>query len=194
METTPNIGRRIQVIGNSCSGKSTLGEELANRLSVPFVELDALNWLPGWVALNDTDPDQLEDRIREATEGGAWVVAGSYRGFCERIFWERLEILIWLDLPMRTLVRRVLVRSWRRWRSQELLWGTNTECFWPHLKFWNTEDSLLAFIVAMHRRKRRRMLETAADPRWNHIRIIRLRSQAEVSEFLQQEFLAGRVE
>lgn len=181
-----HLGTRIHVIGNSCSGKSTLGAQLADRLSIPFVELDALNWLPNWVALNETDPDRLEKRLTEATAGDAWVVAGSYRAYSERVFWERLETLIWLDLPIRTLVRRVMVRSWTRWRSQELLWGTNTERFWPHLKVWNPEESLLAFIVRMHERKRRRMLEMTNDPRWSHIRIIRLRSPAEVRAFLDQ--------
>ena len=44
------IARRIPVIGNSCSGKSTLGATLAFR--VPFVELDAINWHRRWVGLN----------------------------------------------------------------------------------------------------------------------------------------------
>ena len=54
------IGRRIHVMGNSCSGKSTLGAELASALGVPFVELNALNWRPGWVGLNATDPQEFE--------------------------------------------------------------------------------------------------------------------------------------
>lgn len=56
-----SVGRRIHVIGNSCAGKSTLGQRLARALDVPFVELDALNWQPGWVGLNATDPDELAD-------------------------------------------------------------------------------------------------------------------------------------
>src|SRR5688500_3597481 len=43
------IGKRIIVVGSSGSGKSTLGEQLAARLDVPFIELDALYWEPGWV-------------------------------------------------------------------------------------------------------------------------------------------------
>ncbi|MGE5588955.1 MAG: shikimate kinase, partial [Clostridia bacterium] len=63
------VGRRIHVIGNSCAGKSTLGERLARSLGVPFVELDALSWQPGWVDLNATDPRELERRMSEATAG-----------------------------------------------------------------------------------------------------------------------------
>ena len=47
------VGRRIHVTGNSCSGKSTLASQLASTLDVPLVELDALNWQPGWVGLAD---------------------------------------------------------------------------------------------------------------------------------------------
>ena len=70
--------RRIHVVGNSASGKSTFGVRLAAALDARFVELDALNWQPGWVALNDTDPGELDRRMREATSGERWVVAGSY--------------------------------------------------------------------------------------------------------------------
>ena len=80
------IGRRIHVVGNSCSGKSVLGKRLAAALQVPFVELDALNWRPGWVGLNETDPQRFESLIEEATAGDAWVVAGSYMSFSQRVF------------------------------------------------------------------------------------------------------------
>ena len=73
----PGPGSRILIYGSSCSGKSTLGSALADRLGVPFVELDALNWLPGWVGLDKTDPAALVRRFEAATAGEAWVVAGA---------------------------------------------------------------------------------------------------------------------
>lgn len=177
------IGRRIHVTGNSCTGKSTLGMQLATVLGVPFVELDALNWEPGWVSLSETNPEELERRIKKATDGEGWVVAGSYAKFSQRIFWPRLETVVWLDLPMSRLIWRVLIRSWRRWRSKELLWGTNYEHFWPQLKVWSKEDSLVWWIITQQRRKRRRMLTYMADSRWQHIRFVRLGSSAEVDAF-----------
>lgn len=177
------IGRRIHVIGNSGSGKSTLGARLASSLGIPFVELDALNWQPDWMGLNKTDPAELERRIREATRGDAWVVAGSYADFSRRIFWDRLQNVIWLDLPMPQLLWRTLARSWRRWRSRELLWGTNYETFWPQLMVWRKEESLVWWIVTQQGRKRREMLAAMSEPAWSHIRFIRLTSSAEVEEF-----------
>ncbi|MEM1241271.1 MAG: adenylate kinase [Cyanobacteria bacterium P01_H01_bin.26] len=178
-----SIGQRILIIGNSCSGKSTLGSQLAASLNVPFVELDALNWEPNWVGLNDTDPDELMRRIQKATVGDAWVVAGSYTKFSQQVFWSRLETIVWLDLPLYQLVWRMLKRSWHRWRTNELLWGTNYEKFWPQLMVWRKEESLLWWIVTQYQPKRQKMLVYHVDPRWSHIRFIRLCSSDEIKEF-----------
>lgn len=176
------IGQRIHVIGSSGAGKSTLGARLASALGVPFVELDALNWEPGWIGLNEADPAEFERRIREATSGHAWVVAGSYSKFSRPLFWDRVQSVIWLDLSMPHLLWRTLTRSWRRWRSNELLWGGNRERFWPHLKVWSKE-SLVWWIITQHGRKRREMEAARSNPLWAHIRFIRLTSSSEVQAF-----------
>ncbi len=176
------IGTRVVVIGNTSSGKSTLAARLASALDVPFVELDALSWEPNWHSLPEHDPDEFERRIREATAGDGWVVAGSYSAFAERTFWPRLQTAVWLDLPLRVVLWRVLTRSWRRWRTKELLWGTNYENFWSHFKVWD-RDSLVYWAISTHHRKRLRYLAYMADPRWAHIRFVRLTSAREVDAF-----------
>jgi len=164
-----SLGTRIHVIGNSCSGKSTLGSSLARSLDAPLGELDALNWEPGWTNLSLTDPAELERRIHAATAGDAWVVAGSCEGFARRCFWSRLDTVVWLDLPLPQLVARLVLRSWRRWRSKELLWG----------------------IVTQHQRKRQHMIECMADPKLRHISFVRLTTSEAVGRF-DREVRAGR--
>jgi len=178
-----SLGSRIHVIGNCCSGKSALAARLSRALDLPLVELDALNWLPGWISLSATDPAEFERRIREATAGDRWIVAGSYSNFSQRLFWPRLQTVVWLDLPMPTLIWRVFRRSWRRWRSKELLWGTNSERFFPQLMVWRKQDSLIWWIVTQHERKRRQMREYMADPAWSQLRYIRLDSARAVEAF-----------
>lgn len=177
------IGTRIIVTGSTCSGKSTLAQRLARRLNVPFVELDALNWEPNWRDLSRRDPDEFERRIAEATAGDGWVVAGSYSRFSRRLLNPYAQTIIWLDLPLPLILRRVLTRSWRRWRARELLWGTNYENFWIHLKLWS-DDSLLHWAVTNHRAKRRNSIASMADPAFAHIRWIRLTSPDEVEAFV----------
>ncbi len=186
------VGRRIHVIGNSCAGKSTLAARLARSLEIPLVELDALNWEPDWVGLNTHNPEEFERRIREATAGDAWVVAGSYTVFCQRAFWRRLETVIWLDLPLPVLLARSLKRSWQRWRARELLWGTNYERFWSQLMIWRKDESLLRWIATQYRRKRRSMKARIANPEWAHIRFVRLASAAEIERFVTETLAASR--
>jgi adenylate kinase family enzyme len=176
------IGKRIQVVGTTCAGKSTLAERLAAHLGVPYVELDALNWQPGWVGLADVDPDELMRQLTEATAGDGWVVAGSYRRFTQPVLGPRLQTIVWIDLPLPLILRRVVTRSWRRWRSGELLWGTNREDFWTHLKLWS-DESLIHWALTTHHRTRRRLQAEMADPAWAHVRFVRLRSVQQVDAF-----------
>ncbi|TFH35053.1 MAG: adenylate kinase, partial [Anaerolineales bacterium] len=39
---------RIVIVGTSCSGKTSLAQELAQIQNVPHIELDTLHWLPDW--------------------------------------------------------------------------------------------------------------------------------------------------
>ena len=117
-------------------------------------------------------------------DGDRWVVAGSYISHSQRTFWDRLDTVIRLDLPMPLLLWRVLRRTWRRWRLRELLWGTNYERFWPQFLIWRKHDSLVAWIVTQHAGKRREMLRYVSDARWSHIRFVRLTSAREVEAFV----------
>lgn len=40
--------KKINVVGTSGSGKSTFARMLANQLNAPYIEMDALHWLPEW--------------------------------------------------------------------------------------------------------------------------------------------------
>ena len=172
--------RRIQVMGSSGSGKSTVGLRLAEALRVPHVELDALFWRPGWV---ESDAEDFRVRVAAATDGDEWVVSGNYTGRLNALLWPRAEMIVWLDLPQHVTAWRMLTRSWRRWRSKELLWGTNTERFWPQLAFWDPM-SLLGYSLRAHPRMHRLMTDAMVDPALAHVRFVRLTSQREVDRFV----------
>lgn len=68
--------RKVAVTASaSGNGKTTLGRELAGRLHVPFVELDALVHGPNWTETPDDELRQLLDRVL-ASDG--WVIDGGY--------------------------------------------------------------------------------------------------------------------
>src|SRR5438132_8383373 len=88
--------RRVVVVGTSGSGKTTLAREIARRLSLPHVELDAVHWGPGW-----TEPpvELFRQRTQEALQGDRWVADGNY-GKVRDLVWGRAEMLVWLDYAL----------------------------------------------------------------------------------------------
>jgi adenylate kinase family enzyme len=178
----PALGRRIIVIGSSNAGKSTLAEQLAERLMVPFVELDGLHWEPGWVP---AEREVFRERVRRAIEPEAWVMAGNYTRHQLDVSWPVADTIVWLDMPMHLVLRRAIRRSWQRSRSREPLWGgDNREIFWRHLMLWDTDESLISYIITTHRARRRMFEAQLRDPRWSNITFIRLRSPREVARWL----------
>ncbi len=112
---------------------------------------------------------------------GSW--RARYTRFCQRVFWPRLQTIVWLDLPLSYVLARTLRRSWRRWRSRELLWGTNREKFWPQLMLWRKQESLVWWVVTQHAPTRRKMRACMTNADYAHIRFIRLGSIAEIESF-----------
>jgi adenylate kinase family enzyme len=175
------LGNRIVIVGNSGAGKSTLAEQLAALLQVPCVELDALYWHPGWQAAPEAE---FHAKLTAAVSGDGWVVAGAYHRHTSLLVWPRAQTVIWLDMPLPLVIARILWRSWWRSRKKELLWGTNTHRFWKQLKLWSPSESLIAYTLGDSRKKHERYLAAMADPKWAHLRFVRLRSAREVQKLI----------
>jgi len=169
--------RRINVVGTSSAGKTTLARGLAETLGLPCVELDALHWESGWQEASD---EAMRDRVTRATAGDAWVVDGNY-SVVRDIVWGRAEAVIWLDFPLRTVLWRYASRTRRRLRSGEELWpGTgNRERLSMHLF---SRSGLLWWILSTYRRRRREYPGLLAAHR--QLVAVRLRSAEEADAWL----------
>jgi adenylate kinase family enzyme len=71
MSQQTSATRRILILGPSGAGKSTVARQIGERLGLPVVHLDAINWNPGWV---QTESGQFRERVAEAARGNAWVM------------------------------------------------------------------------------------------------------------------------
>ena len=167
--------RRVAVTASaSGNGKTTVGRALAERLGVPFVELDALVHGPNWTEISD---DELRRILEPIVAGDGWVIDGGYRNKIGDLVLARADTVVWLDLPVRVWLPRLVRRTVRRIRGDETLWNDNRESW--RSGFWGRE-SLLGYALRMHFDRRRRYpRELAAYP------VIRLRTQAEVDRFVR---------
>ncbi|HET7145489.1 MAG TPA: AAA family ATPase [Anaerolineales bacterium] len=178
MDTFPY--KRIIVIGSTSSGKSTLANRLAEKISADFIELDSLHWEPNWVEA----PDELfRERIEKATSSQVWVVAGNYH-VVRDIIWPRAEAIIWLDYPFHIVFWRLLTRTIRRVVTREKLFSGNVENGWMHLKLWS-QESLFHWLFKTYWRRKREYPMLFALPENTHLQVIHFKQPKEAEDWLR---------
>lgn len=135
------LGSRINVRGGG--GKTTLARALAAKLHLPFIELDALFWLPNW---QERDAEDFRQKTQEAIESApaGWVVDGNYTESLEDLVLRQADTIVWLNLPWRVVFWRILIRSILRARDKQIVCGSNTES-WRALL---SRDSLWWWYIA----------------------------------------------
>lgn len=143
------IPKRIAVVGPVASGKSTIAAEIAGHTGLPHLDLDNLFWGAGWTPV---DPVIFQNRARDVLCAETWIADGNYGGPVGEMLLGHAELAIWLDLPLRTCLPRLLKRSFRRAARGEELFAGNRETF-RHLF---ARDSILLWGPAHHRQHRRR--------------------------------------
>jgi len=171
--------KRIVVVGATSSGKSTLAEKLARCLGANYIELDALNWEPNWQA---APLDVFRGRVEKATQAEKWVVAGNYH-VVRDLIWPKAEAVIWLDYPFLKVFWQLTHRTFRRWWTKELLWGTNRESLWNHFKLWSP-DSLFHWLFKTYWRRKREYPLLFSQPELQHLKLIRFQHPSETDEWL----------
>ena len=177
--------RRIAVVGCPGSGKSTLARQLAEKLRLTHIELDALFHQPDWTAATN---HQFQASLRlamdeadDVTDG--WVTCGNYNSQSGEIHHERADTIVWLDLPKSIIVRRVIWRTLRRAVTREELWNGNRE---PLSNFyrWDPEKNIVRWAWVHFDKYRTQYTAKLAGEDWDHLSVHRLRNQAEVAMWL----------
>ena len=171
--------QRFDVVGTSGSGKSTFARRLADTLNLPHYQLDQLYWKPGW---KESSEEEFFPKLQEVTDGPGWVIDGNYL-FTIPIKWQRVQLVIWLDLSFPHTIVRVTKRTIRRVVTQQELWpGTdNRESF---DKSFLSRESIIWWAISTHRENRRIYSEMMKSQEYAHIPFVRLRSPREVNQWL----------
>jgi len=167
---------RISVVGTSGSGKTTVAAEIAKRLNIRHVELDALHWKPGWT---EASLDEFRRQVDETTSEESWVVDGNYSKVRD-IVWGKAETVVWLDLSFGVVFWRVLRRTISRIMTGEELWSGNRECLGALIG----PDSMPLWVLKTFWRRKKEYPELLRSPDYSHLLMIRLTSSREIREWL----------
>lgn len=175
-DTLSPTPQRINVRGCSGSGKTTFAVELASRLGLPHIELDALYHGPNW---SEPAPEVFRGRVREVMESNpdGWIIDGSYDSKLGSIVLTASDTIVWLDPPLPVVYARLWRRTLYRVVHRVELWNGNRETWRDQFA---SRQSLLIWTVRAHIRHRRTWpTKFANDPR-----VVRLRTSKDARRWL----------
>ncbi|WP_427017693.1 adenylate kinase [Pseudarthrobacter sp. P1] len=162
----PGGVQRILIQGVTGSGKSTLAAMLAGTLGLPCHLADEeVGWLPGWT--NRPVAQQRELAAALVAQPG-WALDGAYSPWWDLVV-PRAQVVVCLDYPRLTSLRRLLVRSIRRAATREPVCNGNTES----IRILFSGESIIAWHSHSFARKRAAMRALAAAPGAAHVVLLR---------------------
>ena len=145
-----------------------------------LIELDALYHEPKWVP---ADPPVFRERVRAAIEGEPrWVTCGGYRSYVCDITWPLADQIVWIDLPLRVSLSRMVRRTFARRIRNEELWNGNRESL---RDMFLSRNSLLLFGIQYRNKYRETYPAALSDPALAHVSVVRLRRQRDVTAWLR---------
>ena len=171
--------KRINVIGTTGSGKSTVSRALAERLGYPYIQMDALFWKPNWIESSD---DEFLPKVADAVSRDVWVLDGNYSRTAD-IKLEKVDTVIWLDYSYARTLFQLLRRTICRAVSRQALWENtaNRESF---RRSFLSKKSILVWFFKNFKRNRLRYLDLINSPQYAHINFIHLRNSNDLKKLL----------
>lgn len=91
-----SIGKKILIIGVNGAGKTTFATELAEKVSLPLVHLDALYWRDNWDHATREEFDEALDIELQKPE---WILDGNMKRTLERRL-NFCDTVIYFDFPV----------------------------------------------------------------------------------------------
>ncbi|MET0788336.1 MAG: toxin [Cellulomonas sp.] len=170
--------RRLRVVGNTGSGKTTFAARAAQRLGVPHLELDAVFWAADWTK---RDPAEARGLVRDfvASSPAGWVADGNWTTHLADAL-DDADAIVWLDFPRRTVMPRVVRRTLRRGLLRTDLWHGNRENL-RNLVRRDPDQNVVLWSWTQHEPYRLRYEQLAVQ---SPVPVIRLRSPREARRWL----------
>lgn len=165
--------RRILIIGCPGSGKTTLAKEMAARLRLPLVHLDALYWLDGWQPRERADFDA---RLLTELQKEAWILDGNY-GRTLPLRLGHCDSVIFLRYPRRVCLWGAVWRALRGYGKTRSDMGPNC----PE----KLDMEFLKFIWTFEREYGEPYRELLEEQEHLGKRVVILRSRKEAARFVE---------
>lgn len=176
-----NEMKRINVIGTSGSGKSTVAKQLSNALKLPHIEMDQIIWSKSWTML---EGEPLLNKLKSKLADDKWVLDGNYSKTVP-VKWRDVQMVVWLDLPFILTLYQAISRSILRIIKGKEIWK-GSECYETFRKSFFSRDSPILWTITSYRQIRLSYEKIMEDDDFSHIEFVRLRSRKEIDLFIKR--------
>lgn len=165
--------KRILIIGNAGSGKTTFAKKLSEKLNLPLVHLDKIFWCGKW---HHISKDEFDKKLQEELIKAEWIMDGNFnRTIPHRL--EYCDTVFYFDLPIITCLWGSTMRVLKNYgKTRDDMGGYCPEYFDKHK--WELYLSILKF-NKQNREKYYKLLSEQKDKK-----IIIFCSRKDIKKFL----------
>lgn len=172
------MGKRVIIIGTSCSGKSTLAKRISKKLRIPHFELDNYFWKENWT---ESSKEEFIEKVANLVNENNWVICGNYNKVREML-WKSATDIVWLDYPFYLVFYRAIKRTIIRAITKEKVCNGNLETF---KKSFFSKESIILWVLKTYKRRKKEypiLLKEVSEKR-----IYRLKNKRETTSFVENE-------
>lgn len=162
--------KRILIIGNVGSGKTTFARKLAGKTKLPLVHLDKLYWRGNW---EHAGQEEFDGILQKELERSEWIMDGNFsRTLPHRI--KYCDTVFYFDLPVAVCLAGITGRIFQNYgKTREDMGGSCPEYFDRH------KISLYQGALTFNRRHRRDYYELLSKAEGVEVIVFRNRRQAD---------------
>ena len=117
--------KRILIIGNGGSGKSTFAKKLHQKLNLELIHLDNLFWKPNWI---QTPKLEWHNVVQELIQKEKWIIDGNFNSTLEMRI-EKADTIIFFDMKRKTCLwnatKRIIKGKYFKVERNDITKGCN---------------------------------------------------------------------
>ena len=161
--------KRILIIGNAGSGKTTFAKVLAEKTNLPLIHLDKLFWCGEWEHLSR---EEFDDVLQKELDKPEWIIDGNFsRTLPHRL--EYADTVFYFDLPTITCLWGSTVRVIKNYGKTRDDMGGNCPEYFDKQK-----ASLYKAIFSFNRTHRKKYRKLFGEQNNKNVVIFKSRKQA----------------
>jgi adenylate kinase family enzyme len=144
---------RIQIIGASGTGKSTLGHALSKYFGIPLLECDRYYWVDDDFRVKRTDEEKRAMMFADLATHESFVFTGAPQSWAQG-YPHHLDLLVFLRLDHGVRIDRLRKRELLRYGERALPGGDHyddTESFLAWAATYETSDDTVGNSLVSHR-------------------------------------------